>query len=114
MLPAGASLVHPHFQMFGGPAVPWLLQLMWQRAEEFHAEHGVPEVPQELVDEETERNGERFIAAKAGCTWLAPFAPTGGREVIAGLPGFGRIAELGGEQVAALAAVLDGARLVRA
>ena len=40
---------------------------------------------------------------RAGCTWLAPFAPTGGREVIAVLPGFRRIAELGGEQIAALA-----------
>jgi len=105
MLPAGASLVHPHFQMFGGPAVPWLLRLMWERAATFQAEHGVP-YWRALVDEETER-GERFIAAKAGCTWLTPFAPTGGREVIAVLPGFGRIAELGGEQVVALAAGLS-------
>ena len=105
MLPAGASLVHPRFQMFGGPAVPWLLRLMWERAATFQAEHGLP-YWRALVDEETER-GERFIAAKAGCTWLAPFAPTGGREVIAVLPGFGRIAELGDEQVAALAAGLS-------
>jgi UDPglucose--hexose-1-phosphate uridylyltransferase len=105
MLPAGASLVHPHFQMFGGLAVPWLLRLMWDSAATFQAEHGVP-YWRALVDEETER-GERFIAAKAGCTWLAPFAPTGGREVIAVLPGFGRISELGGEQVNALAAGLS-------
>jgi UDPglucose--hexose-1-phosphate uridylyltransferase len=105
MLPAGASLVHPHFQMFGGPGVPWLLRMMWERAATFQAEHGVP-YWRALVDEETER-GERFIAAKAGCTWLAPFAPSGGREVIAVLPGFGRLAELGGEQVAALAAGLS-------
>jgi len=105
MLPAGASLVHPHFQMFGGPAVPWLLQLMWDSAARFQAEHGVP-YWRALVDEETER-GERFIAAKDGCTWLTPFAPTGGREVIAVLPGFRRVAELGGQQVAALAAGLS-------
>jgi galactose-1-phosphate uridylyltransferase len=79
--------------------------MMWERAEEFQAEHGVP-YWRALVDEETER-GERFIAAKAGCTWLAPFAPTGGREVIAVLPGVARIAELGGEQVAALATGLS-------
>jgi UDPglucose--hexose-1-phosphate uridylyltransferase len=78
---------------------------MWERAARFQAEHGVP-YWRALVDEETER-GERFIAGKAGCTWLAPFAPTGGREVIAVLPGFGRLAELGGEQVAALAAGLS-------
>ncbi len=105
MLPAGASLVHPHFQMFGGAAVPWLLRLMWERAAAFQAEHGVA-YWQTLVDEETAR-GERFIAAEAGCTWLSPFAPSGGREVIAVLPGVGRIAELSGEQVAALAAGLS-------
>jgi galactose-1-phosphate uridylyltransferase len=105
MLPAGASLAHPHFQMFGGPAVPWLLGTMWDCAATFKAEHGVP-YWQALVDEETER-GERFIAAQSGCTWLAPFAPSGGREVIAVLPGFGRISELGGAQVTTLAAGLS-------
>jgi len=105
MLPAGASLVHPHFQMFGGAAVPWLLRLTWDRAAAFETEHGVP-YWRALVDEETAR-GERFIATAAGCTWLAPFAPSGGREVIAVLPGARRIAELGGDQVAALAAGLS-------
>jgi len=78
---------------------------MWECAATFQAEHGVP-YWRALVDEETER-GERFIAAKDGCTWLTPFAPTGGREVIAVLPGFRRVAELGGQQVAALAAGLS-------
>jgi UDPglucose--hexose-1-phosphate uridylyltransferase len=105
MLPAGASLVHPHFQMFGGPAVPWILRLTWERAAAFAVDHGVS-YWRALVDEETERD-ERFIAARAGCTWLAPFAPTGGREVIAVLPDVARVSELSGEQVAALAAGLS-------
>ncbi|MFA4966046.1 MAG: hypothetical protein WC709_10505 [Thermoleophilia bacterium] len=105
MLPAGASLAHPHFQLFGGPAVPWLVRFAWERAAAFHAAHGAP-YWRALADEERDR-GERFIAARAGCTWLAPYAPAGGREVIAVLPGFRRVAELGGEQVAALAAGLS-------
>ena len=32
MLPGGASLVHPHFQVFGGETVPWLTQLYWDRS----------------------------------------------------------------------------------
>lgn len=105
MLPAGASLVHPHFQVFGGPATPWLLRLVWERAAAYSAEHGVS-YWQALVDEETER-GERHIATRSGCTWLTAFAPTGGREVVAVLPGVRRVSELGAEHVAALAAGLS-------
>lgn len=102
MLPAGASMVHPHFQVFGGAAVPWLVRSQWQAATAFRAAHGV-RYYEALVDEESER-GERLIASRAGCTWLTPFAPAGGREVIAVLPAFSRVSQLGDEQVDALAA----------
>jgi UDPglucose--hexose-1-phosphate uridylyltransferase len=106
MLPAGASLAHPHFQVFGGPAAPWLLQSVWDRAEAFAAEHGMS-YWRDLVDEETTR-GERFISSEAGCTWLAAFAPAGGREIVAVVPGVRRVSELGDEQVAVLSAGLSG------
>jgi UDPglucose--hexose-1-phosphate uridylyltransferase len=105
MLPAGASLTHPHLQVFGGRAVPWLVRQAWERSAAFKAEHGTP-YWQALVTEEQAR-GERFIAARAGCGWLAPFAPTGNREVIAVVPAVARVAALGGEHVAALAAGLS-------
>ncbi len=101
MLPAGASLVHPHFQVFGGPGVPWLVRLAWDRSAAFLREHGVS-FWNALVDEETER-GERVIATRAGVTWMTPFAPMGGREVMAVVPGVPRISALGQEQVAVLA-----------
>ena len=104
MPPAGASLAHAHFQVFGGPAVPWRVAATWERAMAFMQQHGVS-YWQALVEEETER-GERFIASQAGCTWLAPFAPAGGHEIIAVLPGFSRLSTLGDEQVSALAAGL--------
>ena len=105
MLPAGASLVHPHFQVFGGPAAPWLLRLVWERAEAFAAEHGVS-YWEALVDEETAR-GERFVSAADGCTWLTAFAPSGGREVVAVVPGVKRVSALRDAHVAALAAGLS-------
>ena len=104
MPPAGASLAHAHFQVFGGPAVPWRVAAAWEREMAFMQQHGVS-YWQALVEEETKR-GERFIASQAGCTWLAPFAPAGGHEIIAVLPGFSRLSALGDEQVAALAAGL--------
>ena len=46
---------------------------------------------------------QRFVAEEAGCTWLAAYAPTGGREVVAVVPGTRRVSGLTGEQVAVLA-----------
>ncbi len=100
MLPAGASMVHPHFQVFGGAAAPWLLRRQWECEAAFREREGVP-YWQALVEEETAR-GERLVETRAGCTWLAAFAPTGGREVVAVLPGRARLTALDDAQVAEL------------
>jgi len=105
MLPAGASLAHPHFQIFGGPAAPWLVRRAWECSSAFLAEHGIS-YWQTLVTEE-QALGDRFIAARTGCRWLTPFAPTGGREVVAVVPGVARVSGLAEEQVAYLAAGLS-------
>ncbi len=57
------------------------------------SEHGVS-YWEALVEQETAA-GERFIADRDGVTWLVPFAPIGGREVIAVVPGRARVADLG-------------------
>ena len=101
MLPAGASMVHPHFQVFGGPGAPWLLALQWERAASFRARHGVS-YWQALVDEES-ACGERAMGGRAGWTWLAAYAPSGGREVMAVLPGRARLTGLDDDQVTELA-----------
>ena len=105
MLPAGASLVHAHFQVFGGPAVPCLVRSTWDCSAAFRREHGVS-YWRTLVDEELER-GERFIAERDGVAWLVPYAPLGNREVMAVVPGAARVSALGAEQVAALASGLS-------
>jgi len=99
--PAGASVVHPHLQVYGGRTTPWLVETFWSRSADFLREHRVS-YWRALVDEE-EALGERSIAVQDGVHWLAPFAPTGGREVLAVLPDREHLAELGPEQVAALA-----------
>jgi UDPglucose--hexose-1-phosphate uridylyltransferase len=104
MLPAGASVVHPHFQVLAGVTPPTRVQHLWERSAAFRRERGVG-YWRTLVDEETEC-GERFIGEAAGCTWLTPFAPAGNREVVAVAPAVTRVAGLSGEQVAALAAGL--------
>ena len=84
--------------------MPWLVRETWERSAAFQAEHGIS-YWQTLVTEE-QAAGDRFIAAGAGCRWLTPFAPAGGREVLAVVPGVARVSGLAHEQVAYLAAGL--------
>ncbi len=105
MLPAGASLAHPHLQVFGGEAVPWLVELYWRRSAEWKAAHRAS-YWETLVAQEEEA-GERSIWRADGVHWLAPFAPAGAREAIAVVPGAERLSELGAPQIAALSAGLS-------
>ena len=104
MLPGGASLVHPHFQVFGGETAPWLTQLYWDRSAAWKAEHGTSFWDQ-LVEQE-QAAGERYVWGAAGVHWLVPFAPAGAREALAVAPAVPRLAELQDEHVAALASGL--------
>jgi galactose-1-phosphate uridylyltransferase len=101
MLPAGASLAHPHLQVFGGQTVPWLTQLYWDRSAMWKSERGVSYWDQLVEQEQTA--GERYVWGSAGVHWLAPFAPAGAREALAVAPAVPRLTELGDEHVAALA-----------
>lgn len=100
MLPAGASMVHPHFQVFGGESVPWLVDLYWQKSAEWHTTHGVS-YWRALVEREIEL-GERYLQGSEGAHWMIPFAPTGGREVIAVVPDVDRLSLLDDGHIDAL------------
>jgi galactose-1-phosphate uridylyltransferase len=104
MLPGGASLVHPHLQVFGGETAPWLTQLYWDRSAAWKAKHGAS-FWEQLVEQEQEA-GERYVWGAAGVHWLAPFAPAGAREALAVAPAVPRLTELQDQHVAALASGL--------
>jgi UDPglucose--hexose-1-phosphate uridylyltransferase len=101
MLPGGASLVHPHFQVFGGQTVPWQVALYWKRSAAWLATTG-QSYWRALVDQELAA-GERYVWGAGGVHWLVPFAPAGAREAIAVVPSASRLTQLGDEHVAALA-----------
>jgi len=101
MLPAGASMAHPHFQVFGGRAVPWLVDLGWARAAEWRRAYGAG-YWQTLAAQE-QADAQRVIASRDGVVWLTPWAPTGGREVLAVAPETARIAALSPAQIGFLA-----------
>ncbi len=101
MLPGGASLVHPHFQVFGGETVPWLIQLYWDRSAAWLGAHG--ESYWRTLVEQERAAGERYVWGAAGVHWLVPFAPAGAREAIAVVPEAPRLTDLKDEHAAALA-----------
>jgi UDPglucose--hexose-1-phosphate uridylyltransferase len=101
MLPGGASLVHPHLQVFGGETVPWLTRLYWERSAHWRTTHGAS-YWETLVRQE-QADGPRYIWGAAGAHWLVPFAPAGAREALAVVPSAARVTDLGDEHVAALA-----------
>ncbi len=101
MLPAGASLVHPHLQVFGGETVPWLTRLYWDRSADWLDRNG-KSFWRTLVDQERSA-GERYIWGSADVHWMVPFAPAGAREAIAVLPDVRRLVDLGDDHAAALA-----------
>jgi galactose-1-phosphate uridylyltransferase len=103
--PAGASVLHPHFQVLAGRTAPSLVQASWERSAKF-LDTQRASYWDTLVREEEER-GERFVAREGDCVWLVPFAPIGAREVMAVVPATTRVAALAAEQVAALATGLS-------
>lgn len=101
MLPGGASLVHPHFQVFGGKTPPWLIQLHWDRSAAWLGARG--QSYWETLVEQERAAGERYVWGAVGVHWLVPFAPAGAREAIAVVPEAPRVTDLEDEHVAALA-----------
>jgi galactose-1-phosphate uridylyltransferase len=79
LLPAGASLVHPHLQMLATP-VPYSYHARLLAATERHLrEHGAS-CFDDLRDEER-RAGERFIGRQGNWHWFAAFSPQGSNEI---------------------------------
>ena len=105
MLPGGASLVHPHLQVFGGETVPWQVKLYWDRSAAWLDRYG-ESYWQTLVDQE-QVAGDRYVWGAAGVHWLVPFAPAGAREALAVVPAAGRLTDLGDDHIAALASGLS-------
>jgi UDPglucose--hexose-1-phosphate uridylyltransferase len=81
LFPAGASLMHPHFQMLIG-SEPYTHHARLAEACRAYLQREGRSYHQDLV--EHERNeGTRYIAATGRWHWLAAFSPLGSNEIIA-------------------------------
>ncbi len=81
LLPAGASLVHPHLQMLVTPMAYSYHARMLDAARKYHEKHG-SSYYDDLVSEE-KRIGERYVVRQNRWHWLAAFSPLGSNEITA-------------------------------
>ncbi len=108
--PAGASLVHPHFQVVAGPYPSPQMKRLYQASFNFYQTHG-QNFWANLVEKEREL-GERFIASLGRVNFLTSFAPWGTNEVLAVIPEIHTLEEIAPEDIDHLAqglsAILKG------
>lgn len=81
LLPAGASLVHPHLQMLVAPVAYSYHARMKDAAQLYYNKYGTSYFD-DLVSEES-RKGERYILQHDKWHWIAAFSPIGSNEITA-------------------------------
>lgn len=81
LLPAGASLVHPHMQMLITP-VPYSYQARLLAAGQAYSDKNGSEYFHDLIKRE-KRIKARYVARKGDWHWLAAFSPMGTNEIMA-------------------------------
>jgi galactose-1-phosphate uridylyltransferase len=81
LLPAGASLVHPHLQMLVTPLAYSYHARLLDACRLYHEKYRTFYFD-DLVAEE-KRVGARYIAEQDGWRWLAAFSPMGSNEITA-------------------------------
>ncbi|OAG28360.1 hypothetical protein [Thermodesulfatator autotrophicus] len=101
LLPAGASLVHPHFQVVAAKeAFPRQNELL-KASHAYYLRHG-QNFWEELCVHEKEKQ-ERFIGQQGRVAFMASFAPLGGNEILAVIEGTKGLPEITTDDVLDLA-----------
>ncbi|MEM4289655.1 MAG: hypothetical protein QXQ48_05210 [Nitrososphaerota archaeon] len=78
--PAGASIIHPHFQVLADERPPSAVHQEIEASELYAASGGC--YWQDLLESE-EKRGERFVKDSNVVAWITGFTPLGNREVLA-------------------------------
>ncbi|GLI35571.1 hypothetical protein [Desulforhabdus amnigena] len=78
LLPAGASVMHPHLQLLGSPFPGTHHQLLLEKSLAYYEANGSCYWT-DLAKEEIER-GERMITRMSDSTWFTAYAPVGANE----------------------------------
>lgn len=79
LFPAGACIIHPHFQLLSGPH-PYGHHAMLLAAWRAYLDRTGSPYADDLVGTE-HQHGERYIDGRGGWHWLAAYAPLGNLEI---------------------------------
>ena len=79
--PAGASILHPHFQIVGGRHSPALVRRHIDCSRSYYKSNGSSYWDDLVAVERSQK--ERWIAAPGNWSWLASYAPQGSNEICA-------------------------------
>lgn len=108
--PAGASIMHPHFQLLGSDVPFSHLEELFALGDEHRKKHGTCYWA-DLVEREKEL-GVRFICSRGSVDWITAFSPQGTNEVLGILTGKREFLEMDTRDffdlAEGLAAVLQG------
>ncbi len=81
LLPAGASLVHPHMQMLAAP-IPYTYHARLLDGVSYYLLQNGTHYFADLIAEERSR-GERYIGQHGAWHWISAFSPLGSNEIMA-------------------------------
>lgn len=108
--PAGASMVHPHFQIIMDGCPSTQVENLVERSREYCDREG-SNYWKDLKEIEKEK-GERFIGENGSVSWMTSFSPQGNNEVLAIFDDVSSLARLNESQVRGfsegLSKVLEG------
>jgi len=101
LFPAGASLVHPHMQIFGGKYPASITNETLEACRRFFEDEALSYFDQLLKLER--QLGQRYVIGEGPLEWLTPFAPMGTNEVLGIVPGCQHLLMLSDQAIAGLA-----------
>jgi len=102
MMPAGAGLIHPHFQIAAGPGPTRFQAGLLRRVRSYAARNPGHDLVEDYL-QATRSQGERWLGRLGPAAWLTPFAPRALYDVMALVPGGRGLMELDRGQVLKLA-----------
>ncbi len=105
LFPAGASIIHPHFQVIASPTPSTHHQLLLERSKTYMEKHQSCYWT-DLVEKEKEL-GERWIGQINSSSWITAFSPMGYNEVQAIWPEQQSFLHLEGKDIGYLAEGLE-------
>jgi UDPglucose--hexose-1-phosphate uridylyltransferase len=100
LFPAGASVLHPHLQVLGGPHPGTHHRLLLERSQHYLLETGSC-YWSDLAS--AEENGPRFLGKLGSSRWLTAFSPMGANEVNGVWPTASHFLEWGDEDIRTMA-----------